>query len=277
MSTFVTRTLTAAVFVIVMLFGLYGGRMAFCLLFGLINVLCLWEFYGIVLGKTIFANIRTGLGVILGSIPYWAAVAWRSGWYGDDDYLAALTVLIPLLCLFILLIAELFEGGEQPFTQVAHVGLGVFYIGLPFAMVALTILKSDTYQPNVVMGVLLLTWANDTWAYLIGSRIGKTPLMPRISPKKTWEGTLGGIFCTFLMAALLSWIFKELPLRDWLGLAFVVTIFGSLGDLVESMLKRSYGVKDSGAILPGHGGMLDRFDAFIFEMPFVYAWFLFFA
>ncbi|MEO0775984.1 MAG: phosphatidate cytidylyltransferase, partial [Bacteroidota bacterium] len=127
---------------------------------------------------------------------------------------------------------------------------------------------------NTVFGLLLLTWSNDTAAYLVGSRIGKTPLFPRISPKKTWEGSLGGVVITFLIAFLISQWFREHSTKQWLVLAGIVAIFGSTGDLVESMLKRSENIKDSGNLLPGHGGVLDRFDAFIFLLPFATAYLL---
>ena len=119
-----------------------------------------------------------------------------------------------------------------------------------------------------------MTWANDTGAYLIGSQIGRTKLFPRISPKKTWEGSAGGVLVTFLAGYLLSRIFSDISLVDWCVLAGIVSIFGSLGDLVESMLKRSLQIKDSGNLLPGHGGFLDRFDAFIFLLPFAAAYLL---
>ncbi len=104
----------------------------------------------------------------------------------------------------------------------------------------------------------------------MGSQIGKTPFFPRISPKKTWEGTLGGMVCTFLVAGLFSYWMPVFTFSEWMALAAVVAVFGTVGDLVESMLKRSMGVKDSGSIMPGHGGFLDRFDSFIFVLPF--AW-----
>jgi phosphatidate cytidylyltransferase len=117
----------------------------------------------------------------------------------------------------------------------------------------------------------LLTWSNDTWAYLIGSKIGKTPLLPRISPKKTWEGTISGFIGCVLTGILIHYTFntKQLSLTDWLILGGIVGILGTIGDLIESMLKRSVGVKDSGSFMPGHGGFLDRFDAFLFVIPFV--------
>jgi phosphatidate cytidylyltransferase len=122
--------------------------------------------------------------------------------------------------------------------------------------------------------LLLLTWMNDTGAYLVGSNFGRRMLFPRISPKKTWEGTIGGVVITFITAASFCAFSGELRLFDWMVLAAFVSVFGTLGDLVESMLKRSVGVKDSGNLLPGHGGVLDRFDAFIFVLPFAAAYLL---
>ena len=117
--------------------------------------------------------------------------------------------------------------------------------------------------------MLWLTWTNDTAAYFAGTYLGKNKLFPQISPKKTWEGSFGGLLGTMLMAYGLSVVFPELAASTWIAIGAVVAIFGSIGDLVESMLKRSHQVKDSGTLLPGHGGFLDRFDAFIFLIPFV--------
>ena len=126
------------------------------------------------------------------------------------------------------------------------------------------------YSPHRVWGLLWLVWTNDSFAYIIGSRIGKTKLFERISPNKTWEGTIGGAIGAIIMAWVLSLYFSDFTMVEWVSLALVAAIFGTMGDLVESMMKRSLGVKDSGSLLPGHGGMLDRFDAFIFAIPFYF-------
>jgi phosphatidate cytidylyltransferase len=120
------------------------------------------------------------------------------------------------------------------------------------------------------MGIFWLIWTNDTMAYLIGSQIGRRKLFERISPKKTWEGTIGGAICTVLMAWAISLYFNDFSTAQWLAVGAMVGIFGTLGDLVESMLKRSIGVKDSGTLLPGHGGLLDRFDSFLFVVVWVW-------
>ena len=125
-----------------------------------------------------------------------------------------------------------------------------------------------------IFGVLLLIWSNDTGAYLVGSQLGRHKLMPRISPKKTWEGFVGGVIIAQLIGWAISTYIKDFSLQDWLIIAGITSVFGTMGDLVESMLKRSFDVKDSGSLLPGHGGFLDRFDAFIFLLPFVAAYML---
>jgi phosphatidate cytidylyltransferase len=186
---------------------------------------------------------------------------------------------------FVLLVFELFTRTDKPFQNVGLSLLGIFYLVLPFIFAMPQLSSSRVYSfqgygnyftPNIVAGLLFLTWANDSFAYLIGSRIGKRKLFERISPKKTWEGTIGGGLACMLTSLGVHHYLGVLSLWDWLAVALIVAIFGTIGDLVESMLKRSLGVKDSGHIMPGHGGFLDRFDAFIFAMPFVYLFLIFF-
>jgi phosphatidate cytidylyltransferase len=270
-----TRVSTAIIFVLVMLGGLYGGRYTFVMLFALITAFCLWEFLGIVLSKQSKSDrIRLTLGIIIGLTPFLLISALQLELVKQtEDYIAYSTFLFfPLL--FTAFIYELYTKSEKPFANVAYMILGLVYIGVPFALLDLIAFDGYYFYANTVFGLLLLTWCNDTAAYFVGSQLGKTPLFPRISPKKTWEGTLGGITITFILAYVLSLVFTELRLIDWMILAAIVSIFGSLGDLVESMLKRSVQVKDSGSLLPGHGGFLDRFDGFIFLLPFAAAYLL---
>lgn len=138
----------------------------------------------------------------------------------------------------------------------------LFYIG-----------NSEVAYPGILIAIFVLVWANDVFAYLSGTYLGKHKLFPSVSPKKTWEGTLGGLLFTLLFAALVFYITKELNLRDWLLLAIMVSVLSTIGDLAESLLKRNSGVKDSGTLIPGHGGILDRFDAALFVTPFVFLYF----
>jgi phosphatidate cytidylyltransferase len=180
-----------------------------------------------------------------------------------------LTILFYLS--FVLLMVELFLKAPLPFNNVALIIFSIIYLALPFSLLPrFTFLPNVDFTPNIVAGTLFLTWANDSFAYIVGSKIGKTPFFPRVSPKKTWEGTIGGGICCMITAGIIAQFFTQLGLIDWLIIGGIVAVFGTIGDLVESLLKRSVGVKDSGTFMPGHGGFLDRFDAFIFCIPFVY-------
>lgn len=269
------RLSTAILFVLVMMGGLYGGRYSFVLLFALITALCLWEFLTLVLTRLRKRDyIRMYLGVTFGLTPFVLATVLQLGFVREIDTFVAFTALLFFPFIFLAFIYELFAASDRPFMNVAFLVLGMVYIGAPFAMLDFIAFDGTYFYANTVLGLLLMTWANDTGAYLIGSKFGKHKLYPRVSPGKTWEGTFGGFFVTIALAFILSVTFDELRLIDWLVLSFIVAIFGTTGDLVESMFKRGIGVKDSGSILPGHGGLLDRFDGFIFLLPFAAAYIL---
>ena len=269
-----TRLLTAIVFVALVLGGIYGGRYSFVALFLLLTALCLWEFLSLVLEvKEKKQNYtRLVIGMVFGLLPIIVISLLKLKLLSapEEIVLSSGVLIFPLLFLFF--IYELFAAAAQPFQNIAYVILAVVYIGIPFALVDMIAFREEHFFVNTIFGLLLLTWANDTGAYVVGSQIGKTALFPRISPKKTWEGSTGGVVVTLIIATVLSYFFKELSLTDWLILGGIVAIFGSIGDLVESMLKRSFHIKDSGGLLPGHGGFLDRFDAFIFLIPFAYVY-----
>lgn len=258
-----------------MLGGIYGGPYAFVALFALITGLCLWEFFGIVLSKNRRIDLfRRFLGMGLGLAPFLLAAVLQLELVRNKDLFIVISLLLLFPFIFSAFIYELYTRSEQPFVNVAYIVLGMAYIGMPFALLEFIAFEDGLFCANTVFGLLVLTWFNDTGAYMVGSQIGRTPLFPRISPKKTWEGAAGGAAAAFIGAYLVCAIFKELRLADWLVMAGIVAVFGNLGDLVESMLKRSVNIKDSGALLPGHGGLLDRFDAFIFLLPFATAYLL---
>lgn len=269
------RLATAIFFVLVMLGGLYAGRYSFVLLFGIITALCLWEFYRLVLSRRNRADLgRLFIGLALGLSPSVATTIVQLQLVQEVESFIILSALLFFPFVFMAFIYELYTRSTQPFTNIAFLMLGVVYIGIPFALLDFIAFDGDYFYANTVFGLLLLTWTNDTAAYVVGSRIGKHPLFPRISPKKTWEGSVGGWLITLLVAWLLSLFIDDLSALHWLGLGLIVAVFGSFGDLVESMLKRSVAIKDSGHLLPGHGGMLDRFDAFIFLLPYATAYLL---
>lgn len=273
------RLMTAILFVIVMIGGLYGGRYSFVALFGVITALSLWEYHSMVLERYNTRDVlRMLIGLGFGMTPYILSIILQLNLIksGSDNFIIFTSILFfPFI--FLAFVYELFTASKQPFINIGLIVLGMIYIGAPFALLGFIAFDGDTFYANTVFGLLLMTWANDTGGYVVGSKFGKHKLMPRISPKKTWEGYGGGIVITILLSLILGYIFagkENLDAIDWVVLALIVVVFGSIGDLVESMLKRSVKTKDSGNMLPGHGGVLDRFDAFIFLLPFAAAYLL---
>ena len=269
------RASTAVIFVIVMLGGLYGGYYSFVLLFAAITAICLWEFLEMTIDHGKRRDwLRRFLGTAFGLMPFVLAVLIHLKVIPMNDTFVIITALLFFPFIFMAFIYELIAQSDTPFSNVAFIVLGMVYIGAPFALLDFIAFEGDTFYANTIFGLLLMTWMNDSGAYIVGSKIGKTKLIPRISPNKTWEGSIGGVVVTYITAFVLSYFFPEKNIQDWFVLATIVAIFGSVGDLIESMLKRSVGVKDSGNLLPGHGGLLDRFDAFIFLLPFAAAYLL---
>lgn len=268
-----SRFASGFIFVVVVLGGIFGGQYSFLVLFGLVLMGCLWEYLNLVLPRMRRRDLtRQILGMGLGLIPTVLALTFQLELFERQTFVAFSTLLLfPLL--FAAFIFELSTESETPIQNVAFLMLGMIYIGVPFGLLNLIAFANGTFNTVTVLGLVLLTWLNDTGAYAVGSKMGRTPLLPRISPKKTWEGTIGGIIITLITGVIISF-FSEESLCVWIILALLVGIFGGIGDLVESMLKRSRGVKDSGTLMPGHGGLLDRFDAFIFHLPYVAAFLL---
>ena len=278
------RIITAVFFGAAMLGGIFGGRTTFLGLFMIISAGCLWELMGLLIPKAErFFLLRRVAGCVAGMLPVliFEEKQLFSGFCGlsTSDEISSgqwlnfieATAAIALIVLFVtslFLILELFLSGNSPFSNIGHYLTGVFYIGIPVGLLFSIATPDAAYTPLRVFGLLLLIWTNDTVAYFVGSQLGRRKLFERISPNKTWEGTIGGGIGTVLMAWSLSFLIKDFNVTQWIALGVAATVFGTLGDLVESMLKRSVGVKDSGNLLPGHGGLLDRFDAFIFALPF---------
>jgi phosphatidate cytidylyltransferase len=292
MTTFQQRALTATIFTAIMLVGMFLHEGTFILLFFIISMGCLWEYMKLMTDD----NRLREIGALIIGNSLWFGFIFKDFVYtrtgsldlnhaiGGSPNITVYSILLFgfmsfLIIPFLLLIIELFQKTDKPFQNVAGTLLGIFYAIVPiFLLIGVSketvytdgIISGTKFTPNIAAGILFLTWINDTGAYLVGSRIGKTPLLPRISPKKTWEGTIGGIVFCILSGFLIHRLLGVLSLTDWLVIGGLVSVFGTLGDLIESMLKRSVGVKDSGTFMPGHGGFLDRFDAFIFEIPFIF-------
>jgi phosphatidate cytidylyltransferase len=178
-------------------------------------------------------------------------------------------LLFPFL--FLLFLFELFRNNEKPFVNIAFTFLGNIYIALPFALLNVSAYRNGLYNYKIVLGILLILWANDVGGYVFGVLMGKNKLFFRISPKKTWEGTIGGGLFALLTSVGLASFFHDLDILQWLILASIIAVLGSYGDLVESLLKRSLSIKDSAQSIPGHGGFLDRFDGLLLSAPFIAA------
>ena len=193
--------------------------------------------------------------------------------------LSYLLILIPMMSL--IMVIELYRKQEKPFDSLAHTFFSILYTAIPFSMFPFAAFSrtgldsilphsSIEFSPGIILGFFILLWANDTAAYLTGITFGKHRLMERISPKKSWEGFFGGVIIAIAIAWLLSGWLGVLDRKGWIVISVIISIAGTYGDLVESMLKRSHGVKDSGTIMPGHGGFLDRFDSVLISFPLVY-------
>ncbi len=260
------RTLTGIVFVALLVGCILASPLSFGLLFTLIVALAVNEFCNLVNreeGVQVNKRICILASVFLFlSFFYFSIIPSQTG------------VFIPYLALFLYLtISELYLKKENPVHNWAYAALSQLYIALPFALLnvlAFHSMNADTislYNPLLPLSVFVFSWVNDTGAYCVGVSLGKHRLFERISPKKSWEGSLGGGVACLLAGGVWAHFFPFLSVGVWLGLALIVVLFGTWGDLTESLLKRHLGIKDSGTILPGHGGILDRFDSMILAVP----------
>ncbi len=262
MSNFIKRTITGALFVIAIIGAILWNQYSFLFLFFVINLLSTWEFYHLLQKNNI--RLLKIYGCFLSGIIYllFSFVALN---YIDIEYLW--TVIPLILSLFII---EIFRKDANALVQIGYTILGLLYIAIPFSLFVLIAFIDKTYQSTPLIGILMIIWIYDTFAYIVGKNIGKHKLFERISPKKTWEGLIGGSVVSIFAAYMISVYFNQLALIDWIIIAIITIIFGTLGDLFESLMKRGFNYKDSGNLLPGHGGLLDRFDAFLFVIPLVY-------
>lgn len=276
------RLITGILFVGVVVGCIIWSEWSFAVLFLLITVLGLWEFY--TLANHVPAKPWKIYGTIIGGVIF--ALCFFSRYY-TLSWLPFL--IIPFL--FFPFFGELYTKSQHPFTNLAYTFLGWLYLAVPMSLWALLLTPSrhislndnpeagfhadccfentGTYQWQFILGFFIILWTSDSLAYVCGRIWGKHKLFERISPKKTWEGFIGGALFTILAAWLVGSFFTDLSRIHWMVIAAIVSITGTFGDLTESMFKRSIGVKDSGKLLPGHGGILDRFDAVLLSSPFV--------
>lgn len=249
--------------------GVWWSAWTYFIVFGIISSLSLFEFYKLI--RISGREVNSTLGVIFGLILYSSVFFYLNSDFDSIYFL----LLIPLI--FLLFIVELFKGDKNPFSIISYTLLGVFYVPVPFALLTASSFFSGEYSPSLVFGLLIIIWGNDIGGYIAGKSFGRHKLYEKISPKKTWEGTFGGVLLGMSASLGLSYFFGVLSVFQWLVVSLLIVVMGSLGDLVESMLKRSLDIKDSGSMIPGHGGFLDRFDGLIFSLPFVSVYLLIFC
>jgi phosphatidate cytidylyltransferase len=268
--------------VFILLAAIWFSGWVFAAIFLIITILGLWEFYGIISGGVYFPQKMYGTAA--GGIFYiTAAILFLYPWQGNIQGgqwipLRPFMALIPLI--FISFVLEIYRKKPEPLLNIATTVLGMLYVALPLSLLVYFSRPEELHfmgMPVILTGYFAFTWVNDTAAYLYGKQFGKHKFFERISPKKTWEGTIAGAVVTILFSVTLSFFVPDLPLADWLVLGAMVVFFGTHGDLLESLLKRSLNIKDSGTILPGHGGILDRFDTMLVSAPFVFLYFFFHA
>lgn len=268
MSNFLKRIISGTLFVGVILGSIILGRFSFFVVFLLLMIATLHEFYRI----TFKARLRPQYhyGITLGTLLFVVCYMHAIGKLGSYVFLGFVPLLLSIF------IIELYRGRQKPIHNIASTLLGIFYVALPFALLNYFALSyasySIGYKTNILIGFFVLTWANDSGAYAFGVSLGRNKLFPKVSPKKSWEGLIGGIFTTMLAAWLLSLFYFEVSSFNWLAIGFIVAVMSVFGDLVASMFKRSVNVKDSGKFLPGHGGLLDRFDCILLSAPVVFVY-----
>ncbi|MCX6231526.1 MAG: phosphatidate cytidylyltransferase [Bacteroidetes bacterium] len=265
MNNFATRTITGAIFVILIIASILIHPIFFSVVFLAFCILGIIEFYTIICNEAIIPQRYIGITISILLFVISSIVAIT------NTHFYLFYLLIPLL--FLPFLVELFRNKLHPLTNISTTLLGVFYIALPLSL--LNFLPNIGFETGInhkgiLLGTFILIWTNDTFAYLVGVKFGKNRLFERISPKKSWEGSIGGLIFSLIGGYILSLFYIELSLAAWLGMSVIIVISGTLGDLTESMFKRSLNIKDSGTILPGHGGILDRLDALFIAVPFIF-------
>ena len=270
---FIIRTLSGAVMLIVLLGSILFSQWSFAALMAIIAIGGMWEFYRFA-EKAGFSPMKV-LGIFTGLMIFGINLALMLFFNKESDTtgsmliiasLSALVMLVPLMC-----ICELYRKSATPIANIASSLMGALYVAMPMSLLLVIpmLLGGGEWNPWIVLFYVFIIWANDVFAYLFGITLGRHRLFERISPKKSWEGFFGGLAGAVAMGYVAALVIEANPIA-WMGLALVAAISGVFGDLVESLMKRSVDVKDSGNIIPGHGGWLDRFDALILSAPFVF-------
>ncbi|MFT5903631.1 MAG: phosphatidate cytidylyltransferase [Flammeovirgaceae bacterium] len=271
MKELVLRITTGLVFLIIVIGAILLNPYTLASLFYVVGVLGMLEYYSLV--KIGGYHPQGTLGVITGTALYVTIELVKLKVAGT----AIVSLSIPFF--MAIFVYELYRKRPDPFTNIAHTIVGIIYIMAPLALLNVFTFEEIIveYKPGVILGFFVLLWLNDTGAFVFGKLFGRTKLFPRISPNKTWEGTIGGGLATMTGAVVISTYNDEISIINWLVLGLIIVVAASFGDLVESMLKRSLKVKDSSNLLPGHGGILDRFDGVLLASPIAFTYLMLFV
>lgn len=264
---FLQRAITGVLFVAIITGCILYAPLAFGTLFIIASALTIREF-GHLVNQGEEVSINKTITMLGGAYLFLAMMGFCIDATGSNIFIPYLLLLIYLM------VSELYLKKRNPVLNWAFSMLSQLYIALPFALLNVLAFHNDadattsiSYNPILPLSVFIFLWLNDTGAYCFGSLFGKHRLFERISPKKSWEGSVGGGIVAIASAFVLGHFFPVMPMLEWAGLALTVVVFGTWGDLTESLLKRQLQIKDSGSILPGHGGMLDRFDSALMAIP----------
>lgn len=251
------RLLSGIIYIVLLIVATLYSINSFIVLFGVFMVIAVSEFCDLV-------HLKKTLPIIVSAIGYLMFAYFDIG--KTNDYLLLLASLfVTVKCM-----AYLFNKKNMPIKGNTKYMYLIGYIVIPFVLITKIPFSSNNFNPHVIISIFILIWTNDTFAYIVGKSIGKTKLLEAVSPKKTIEGLLGGIVFTIIASVIISTYYLEQSIVNWVITAIIVSVFGTIGDLVESKFKRNAGVKDSGKIMPGHGGILDRLDSVIFVAPFIF-------
>ncbi len=258
-----TRAISGAIYILLLIGALFMQE-ALIVLLAIFGILSLIEFSKLIKLKSYF---QFGIFLLL-YLGFWYICIFHKTLNESD--VAIQILLVITIFVNLLLIKDLFAEKKIPLFQSKRYIATTFYLTSGFIFMLLIANFNGKFTPFLLLGGFILVWVNDSAAYVVGKNFGKQKLFPSISPKKTVEGFLGGLFFACVSSYFISIYTETLPFNSWLILAIIVSVFGTFGDLIESKFKRQAGVKDSGVIMPGHGGLLDRLDSLIFAVPFVY-------
>jgi phosphatidate cytidylyltransferase len=262
MNNFIKRTISGTIFIAVIISAILSNTYTFAVTFAIICGLATAEFHKIT-NQLENVNVNLGLGIFSSILLFICSFLYNSG------IISGKVFSMYGLSLIIVFIYELYRRKSNPINNWAYFILGQAFIAIPFALLC-SILYKVGYQPIILLAVFFTIWVNDTGAYIVGVTIGKHRLFERISPKKSWEGFFGGAVFALISGYVFSLYISEISLLNWLVLSEIIVVFSTFGDLIESLLKRTLNIKDSGNTIPGHGGILDRFDSMILAAPAVY-------